>query len=88
LNYYLSQGDFIALGRIRIRDPDPDPEPDPDPVFFQRSDPDPDPVKMDRIRQHWYPEHLIDLCLKMEEDSEDDPHGHITSLAVKRSHRR
>jgi len=23
----------------------------------------------------------------MEEDSEDDPHGHITSLAVKRSHR-
>merc|ERR1712121_263176 len=25
---------------------------------------------------------------KMEEDSEDDPHGHITSLAVKRSHRR
>ncbi|XP_023711184.1 N-alpha-acetyltransferase 10-like [Cryptotermes secundus] len=24
----------------------------------------------------------------MEEDSEDDPHGHITSLAVKRSHRR
>lgn len=23
-----------------------------------------------------------------EEDSEDDPHGHITSLAVKRSHRR
>lgn len=24
----------------------------------------------------------------MEEDSEDEPHGHITSLAVKRSHRR
>lgn len=23
----------------------------------------------------------------MEEDSEDEPHGHITSLAVKRSHR-
>ena len=24
----------------------------------------------------------------MEEEAEDDPHGHITSLAVKRSHRR
>ncbi len=24
----------------------------------------------------------------MEEETEDDPHGHITSLAVKRSHRR
>jgi hypothetical protein len=23
LNYFLSQGDFIALGRIRIWDPDP-----------------------------------------------------------------
>ena len=23
----------------------------------------------------------------MEEEAEDDPHGHITSLAVKRSHR-
>lgn len=28
------------------------------------------------------------VLAKMEEDSEDDPHGHITSLAVKRSHRR
>lgn len=27
------------------------------------------------------------VLAKMEEDSEDDPHGHITSLAVKRSHR-
>ena len=25
---------------------------------------------------------------KMEEEVEDEPHGHITSLAVKRSHRR
>ena len=24
----------------------------------------------------------------MEEEAEDEPHGHITSLAVKRSHRR
>jgi len=28
------------------------------------------------------------VLAKMEEDSEDNPHGHITSLAVKRSHRR
>ncbi|XP_023606056.1 N-alpha-acetyltransferase 11 [Myotis yumanensis] len=28
------------------------------------------------------------ILAKMEEDSEDPPHGHITSLAVKRSHRR
>nr|CAG4641209.1 EOG090X0DSH [Eulimnadia texana] len=28
------------------------------------------------------------VLAKMEEDSDDDPHGHITSLAVKRSHRR
>jgi len=28
------------------------------------------------------------VLAKMEEDSEDEPHGHITSLAVKRSHRR
>lgn len=28
------------------------------------------------------------VLAKMEEDSESDPHGHITSLAVKRSHRR
>lgn len=28
------------------------------------------------------------VLAKMEEDSEDDPHGHITSLAVKRSFRR
>lgn len=28
------------------------------------------------------------VLAKMEEESEDDPHGHITSLAVKRSHRR
>ncbi|XP_014677516.1 PREDICTED: N-alpha-acetyltransferase 10-like [Priapulus caudatus] len=28
------------------------------------------------------------VLAKMEEDAEDDPHGHITSLAVKRSHRR
>lgn len=27
------------------------------------------------------------VLAKMEEDSEDEPHGHITSLAVKRSHR-
>ena len=28
-------------------------------------------------------------CLaKMDEETDDDPHGHITSLAVKRSHRR
>ena len=27
------------------------------------------------------------FTLKMEEEAEDDPHGHITSLAVKRSHR-
>jgi hypothetical protein len=53
LNYFLSQGDFIALGRIRIRDPDPEP----DPGFFQRSDPDPDPDKMDRIRQLCFSAH-------------------------------
>jgi len=28
------------------------------------------------------------VLAKMEEDSEDNPHGHITSLAVKRSYRR
>ncbi|GMS97520.1 hypothetical protein PENTCL1PPCAC_19695, partial [Pristionchus entomophagus] len=28
------------------------------------------------------------VLAKMEEESEDDPHGHITSLAVKRSYRR
>jgi len=28
------------------------------------------------------------VLAKMEEEAEDDPHGHITSLAVKRSHRR
>ncbi|XP_014485364.1 PREDICTED: N-alpha-acetyltransferase 10 isoform X2 [Dinoponera quadriceps] len=28
------------------------------------------------------------VLAKMEEDCEDNPHGHITSLAVKRSHRR
>ncbi|UYV64735.1 NAA10 [Cordylochernes scorpioides] len=28
------------------------------------------------------------VLAKMEEDSDDDPHGHITSLAVKRSYRR
>jgi len=28
------------------------------------------------------------VLAKMEEEFEDDPHGHITSLAVKRSHRR
>lgn len=28
------------------------------------------------------------VLAKMEEDSEDNKHGHITSLAVKRSHRR
>ncbi|CAG0914914.1 unnamed protein product [Notodromas monacha] len=28
------------------------------------------------------------VLAKMDEDSDDDPHGHITSLAVKRSHRR
>merc|ERR1711935_369930 len=28
------------------------------------------------------------VLAKMEEETEDDPHGHITSLAVKRSHRR
>ena len=28
------------------------------------------------------------VLAKMEEESEDDIHGHITSLAVKRSHRR
>jgi len=28
------------------------------------------------------------VLAKMEEDSEDTPHGHITSLTVKRSHRR
>ncbi|XP_021937767.1 N-alpha-acetyltransferase 10-like [Zootermopsis nevadensis] len=28
------------------------------------------------------------VLAKMEEDSDDNPHGHITSLAVKRSHRR
>lgn len=28
------------------------------------------------------------VLAKMEEDGEDNPHGHITSLAVKRSHRR
>lgn len=28
------------------------------------------------------------VLAKMDEDSEADPHGHITSLAVKRSHRR
>ena len=28
------------------------------------------------------------IIAKMEEEFEDDPHGHITSLAVKRSHRR
>lgn len=28
------------------------------------------------------------VLAKMEEESEDDPHGHITSLAVKRSHRK
>ena len=28
------------------------------------------------------------VLAKMEEDSESDPHGHITSLAVRRSHRR
>ncbi|XP_019522077.1 PREDICTED: N-alpha-acetyltransferase 11 [Hipposideros armiger] len=28
------------------------------------------------------------VLAKMEEDSDDDPHGHITSLAVKRTHRR
>ena len=27
------------------------------------------------------------VLAKMEEEAEDDPHGHITSLAVKRSHR-
>ena len=27
------------------------------------------------------------VLAKMEEDAEDDPHGHITSLAVKKSHR-
>nr|SVE90152.1 EOG090X0DSH [Daphnia sinensis] len=33
--------------------------------------------------------HIVGYVLaKMEEDSEDEPHGHITSLAVKRSHRR
>ncbi|KAK2711313.1 N-alpha-acetyltransferase 10-like [Artemia franciscana] len=33
--------------------------------------------------------HIVGYVLaKMEEDSDDDPHGHITSLAVKRSHRR
>ncbi|RXG70207.1 N-alpha-acetyltransferase 10 [Armadillidium vulgare] len=28
------------------------------------------------------------VLAKMEEESEEDPHGHITSLAVRRSHRR
>lgn len=28
------------------------------------------------------------VLAKMEEESDDDPHGHITSLAVKRSHRK
>lgn len=28
------------------------------------------------------------VLAKMEEDGEDNRHGHITSLAVKRSHRR
>lgn len=27
------------------------------------------------------------VLAKMEEESEEDPHGHITSLAVRRSHR-
>lgn len=28
------------------------------------------------------------VLAKMEEEGEDEPHGHITSLAVQRSHRR
>jgi hypothetical protein len=50
LNYFLSQGDFEPIGRIR------NPDPEPDPVFVQRLDPepDPDPVKMDRIRRHCF----------------------------------
>ena len=28
------------------------------------------------------------VLAKMDEETDDDPHGHITSLAVKRSHRR
>jgi hypothetical protein len=49
LNYFLSQGDFIALGWIRIQDPDPEPD----------LDPEPDTVKMDRIRQHWVPHYFV-----------------------------
>ncbi len=31
---------------------------------------------------------VLIIKAKMEEEAEDEPHGHITSLAVKRSHRR
>lgn len=42
----------------------------------------------------YYPIYICNILLtgyvlaKMEEDGEDNRHGHITSLAVKRSHRR